>query len=100
MRRPRTAGGERKEPRDKHRDKVDSEVGQEASQEVWGSEIIASKLKELVKADELVFQTMDILKGGYVYCEFIPINGGAQEEPHTYAGYFLAKANGVGYRSF
>jgi hypothetical protein len=95
--RHRTARGKREEPRDKYRDEVDSEAGQEASQEVRGSEIITSKLKELVEANELVFQTIDILKSRCVYCEFIPINGGAQEELYTYIGCFLAKANRVGY---
>jgi hypothetical protein len=76
---------------------VDSEVGQEASNEVRGSEIITGKLRELVEADKLVFQTMDILKGGYIYCKFIPIDGGAKEEPYMYAECFLAVANQVGY---
>lgn len=59
--------------------------------------MIVGKLKELVEADELVFQTIDILKGGCVYCEFVPIDGGAKEEPHTYVECFLAVANQVGY---
>jgi hypothetical protein len=57
-------------------------------------------LKELVEADELVFQVMDILKSGCAYCEFVPIDGGAGEEPHTYAECFPAEANRVGYWSF
>jgi hypothetical protein len=43
---------------------------------------------------------MDILKGGCIYCEFVPINGGAKEEPHTYAECFPAVANQVGYQDF
>ena len=59
--------------------------------------MITGKLKELVEADELVFQIIDILKGGYIYYEFIPINGKAKEEPYTYIECFLAVANQVGY---
>jgi hypothetical protein len=46
--------------------------------------MIRGKLKELAEADELVFQTMDILKGGCVYCEFVRIDGGAEEDAHIY----------------
>jgi hypothetical protein len=62
--------------------------------------MIAGRLKELVEADELVFQVIDILKGGYMYCKFIPIYGGAREEPHIYAECSPAKANNVGYCNF
>ena len=62
--------------------------------------MITSKLKELVEVDELVFQTIDILKGKYIYYEFISINKGAQEELYIYTKYFLAKANRVSYQSF
>jgi hypothetical protein len=55
--------------------------------------MIIGKLKELIKANKLIFQTMDILKGGCVYYKFIPINKGAKEEPHTYIKCFLAVAN-------
>jgi hypothetical protein len=100
LRRPRAPGQEHEESTDKYRNEVDSEIGQEASNEVRGSEMIAGKLQELVEADELVFQTMDILKGGCIYCEFVPIDGGAKEEPHTYAECFPAVANQVGYQGF
>ena len=79
LRRPRTPGRAYAEIRDACRDEVDSEAGQEASDEVRGSEMIAGKLKELVEADELVFHAMDILKGGCVYCEFVPIDGGGKK---------------------
>lgn len=42
---------------------------------------------------------MDI-NNGCVYCKFVPIHGGAGEEPHSYAECLAAEANGVGYRSF
>ncbi len=74
MHRPRALGQEYEEIIDKYRNEVDSEVGQEASNKVRGSEMITGKLRELVKVDELVFQTIDILKGGCVYCEFVPIH--------------------------
>jgi hypothetical protein len=96
LRRPRAPGYQHKGIRDE----VGSEAEQEASNEVRGSEMIASRLKELVEEDELVFQAMDVLKGGCVYCEFVPIDGGAGEEPHTYAECFAAEANDVGYRNF
>ena len=59
--------------------------------------MIAGKLRELVEADKLVFQTMDILKGGYVYYEFVPINGRAKEESYIYIEYFPVVANQVDY---
>jgi hypothetical protein len=62
--------------------------------------MIASKLKELVKANELVFRVIDILKGKCVYCKFIPVNRGAKEELHIYIRCFLIEANWVGYRNF
>jgi hypothetical protein len=55
LRRPRAPGQEHEESTDKCGNEVDSEVGQEASNEVRGSEMIAGKLQELVEADELVF---------------------------------------------
>jgi superfamily II DNA helicase RecQ len=55
LRRPRAPGQEHEEITDKCRNEVDSEVGQETSNEVRGSEMIAGKLRELVEADELVF---------------------------------------------
>jgi hypothetical protein len=55
LHRPRILGHRHEEIGDQYKDKVDSEAGQEASKKVRGSEIIASKLKELVEADELVF---------------------------------------------
>ena len=100
LHRPRVPGQEYKEITDKYGNKVNSEIGQEASNEVRNSEIITGKLRELVEADELVFQTMDILKGGYIYCEFIPINGGAKEELYIYTEYFPAIANQVDYQGF
>jgi hypothetical protein len=53
--------------------------------------MITGKLRELIEADKLVFQTIDILKGGYIYYEFIPIDGEAKEEPYIYIEYFLLK---------
>jgi hypothetical protein len=53
--RSRVPGQEYKESIGKCRNKVDSKVGQEASNEVQGSEMIAGKLKELVEVNELVF---------------------------------------------
>jgi hypothetical protein len=96
LRRPGVAGYQHKE----RGGEVDSTAEEGASNEVRGSEMIAGRLKELVEADELVFQVMDILKGGCVYCEFIPIHGGAGEEPHTYAECSPAEANDVGYCNF
>jgi hypothetical protein len=97
MRRPMILGCEHEDITDRYKDEGDRGVRLEASNEVPGSEMIARKLKELVEANELVFQTIDILKGGCVYCEFVPIDGGAIEEPHTYIECFLAEANQVGY---
>jgi len=62
--------------------------------------MITGKLRELIEADELVFQTMDILKDRYIYCEFIPINGGAKEESHIYTEYFPVVINQVDYQDF
>ncbi len=62
--------------------------------------MIAGKLRELVEADKLVFQTIDILKGGCIYCEFVPINRGAKEELYMYIECFLVVANQVGYQGF
>lgn len=100
VRRPMIPGCEHEEITDKCKDEGDRGVGPEASNEVPGSEMIARKLKDLVEADELVFQAMDILKGGCVYCEFVPIDGGATEEPHTYTECSPAVGNQVGYRGF
>jgi hypothetical protein len=55
------------------------------------------KLRELVEADELVFQIMNILKSGYIYYEFVPINRGAKEELYIYIKYFLVIINQVDY---
>jgi hypothetical protein len=44
LRRPRAPGQEHKENTDKYRNEIDSEVGQEASNKVRGSEMIAGKL--------------------------------------------------------
>jgi hypothetical protein len=68
---------EYKEIRNEYKDDINSKVKQEASNEVYSSEMIADKLKELVEDNELVFQVIDILKGGCVYCEFIPVDRGA-----------------------
>jgi hypothetical protein len=55
LRRPRAPGQEHKESTDKCRNKMDSKIRQEASNEIRGSEMIAGKLQELVEADKLVF---------------------------------------------
>jgi hypothetical protein len=55
LRRPRVLGQEYEENTDKCRNKMDSKVGQETSNKIRGSKIIAGKLQELVEADELVF---------------------------------------------
>jgi hypothetical protein len=44
LRKPRALGQEYKKSTDKYRNEMDSEVGQEASNEVQGSEMIAGKL--------------------------------------------------------
>jgi hypothetical protein len=100
LRRPRAPGQEHEESTDKYRNEVDSEVRQEANNKIRGNKMIAGKLQELVEADKLVFQTIDILKGGCIYCEFVPIDRRAKEKPHTYAECFPAVANQVGYQGF
>ena len=62
--------------------------------------MITGKLRELIEVDELIFQTIDILKGGYIYYKFIPINRGAKEELHIYIEYFPVVANQVDYQDF
>jgi hypothetical protein len=46
---------EHKEITNKCKNKVNSKVRQEASNEVRGNKMITRKLKELIKANELVF---------------------------------------------
>jgi hypothetical protein len=55
LHRPRVLGREHEEIRNEYRDDVNSKVRQEASNEVYSSEMITDKLKELVKDNELVF---------------------------------------------
>jgi hypothetical protein len=55
LRKPRVLGREHKEIRSEYKDNMNSKVGQEASNEVYSSEMIADKLKELVEDDKLVF---------------------------------------------
>ena len=62
--------------------------------------MIIGKLKKLVEVDELVFQTIDILKNKCIYYEFIPINEEAKEELYMYTEYFSAIANQVDYQGF
>jgi len=95
--RPRVPGQEYKENIGKYRNKVDNKVRQEVNNKVRDSEMIIRKLKKLIKINELVFQTIDILKDRYIYYKFIPINRKAKEEPYIYIKYFLVIANQVGY---
>ena len=74
LHRPRVPKQKYKEITDKYKNEVNSKVKQETSNEVQNSEIITGKLRKLIKTDELVFQTIDILKDRYIYYEFIPIN--------------------------
>jgi hypothetical protein len=55
LRKLKVLGREHKEIRNEYRDDVNSKVRQEASNEVYSSEMIADKLKELVEDNELVF---------------------------------------------
>jgi hypothetical protein len=79
---------------------MDSKAEQKASNKIQGNKRIISKLKELVKADELVFETIDILKNRCVYCEFIPIDSRTGEKPYIYIECLLAETNRVEYRKF
>jgi hypothetical protein len=97
LRRPRVLGQEHEEITDKYRNKINNEIKQEVSNEIRGNKMITGKLRELVEADKLVFQTIDILKGGCIYCEFVPINRGAKEELYMYIECFLVVTNQVGY---
>jgi hypothetical protein len=100
LRRPTALGYQNEEIRGEYNDAVSSEAAPETSREVRGSQMIAGRLKELAEADELVFQAMDVLKGGCVYCEFDRIDGRAHEQPHPYAECFAAEADRVGYCNF
>jgi hypothetical protein len=81
-------------------DEMDSKAEQKASNEIQGNKRIISKLKELVKADELIFETIDILKNKCIYCEFVPIDSRTGEKPYIYIEYLLAETNRVEYWKF